>query len=133
MQHPDPMNKKQRLLTIVAMAVFSAIIALHYGRIYPGDYPHTTPMVDYYKTPATPDELLTLPKNKLLPDFGQPGDRVVYYVQRPKHWELQHYWEIPGWIVDAKRPAIKDVRMPLFVLAVFYAGFFFILATPRAK
>jgi len=28
-------------------------------------------------------------------------------------------------------PGIKDVRMPLFALAVFYAGLFFILATPK--
>ena len=37
-----------------------------------------------------------------------------------------------GWYLDRK-PVIRDVRMPLLTLAVFYAGLFFILATPSAK
>jgi hypothetical protein len=34
---------------------------------------------------------------------------------------------------DPAYPGIKDVRMPLFVLAVFYAGLFFILGPDKNK
>jgi hypothetical protein len=74
------MNKQRKILTVVALAVFGAIILLHYGRV----------------------ELYHLGR----PDFGL---------------HLNHH------------EVIKDVRMPLFVLTVFYAGLFFILATPGSS
>jgi hypothetical protein len=68
------MNKKQKILTIVALAVFGAIIFFH-----------------YYSFDRWPTPYLT------------------------------------------GIPAIDDVRLLIFALTVFYAGLFFILATPRAK
>ena len=64
------MNKYQKILTIVALVVFSAIIALHY---YDLDVPC-------------------------------------------------YYYNIPQWGTISLIDKIKDVRMPLFVLGVLYAG-----------
>jgi hypothetical protein len=114
------MNRRQKILTIVALAAFSVIIALPYGRVYPGDYPHTSPEVYHYKSPMTAEEFLDAP-------LGEKPHEV----QRVKHWTLQHHWESPRWIATTVSPAIEDVRMPLFALVVFYTGFFFLLATPR--
>jgi hypothetical protein len=69
------MNKKQKILTAVALAVFSAIILLHY---------------------------------------------------------VNHSWGYGlGLLYFSSHGLIKDVRMPLFVLAVFYTGLFFLLAKKR--
>ena len=76
------MNKKQKILTIVALAVFGVIIFLHY----------------YDPTEAIFYEKL----------FGG----------------VQH---------GTAHPAIFDVHMPLFVLAVFYAGLFFLLQNKRGS
>ena len=59
------MNKKQKILTMVALAVFSVIVALHYGSIYFGDFPHTSPQAWPYQT----------------------SDRVWHV----KHWHLAHH------------------------------------------
>jgi hypothetical protein len=50
-------------------------------------------------------------------------------------WPCYHpsYTSDPGWWGLWPWPLIRDVRMPLFVLAVFYAGFFFILGPSRGK
>jgi hypothetical protein len=68
------MNKKRKVLTIAALAVFSVIIWLHYG----------------------------------------PTKR-------------SHYYGFYGETV------IRDVRLPLFTLAVFYAGLFFIFGPSATK
>jgi hypothetical protein len=70
-------NKKQKILTIVALPVFSAIIVLHCHSL----------------------------------DFHDP----------------------PYVISNSYPPEIEDVRMPLFVLAVFYAGFFFLLSERKPR
>jgi hypothetical protein len=68
-------NKKQKILTIVALAVFSAIIFLHYHSL----------------------------------DLHDP----------------------PYVISNSYPPEIEDVRMPLFILAVFYTGLFFLLSEKK--
>jgi len=69
------MNKKHKILTAVALAVFSAIILLHY---------------------------------------------------------VNHSWGYGlGLLYFSSHGLIKDVRMPLFVLAVFYTGLFFLMAKKR--
>jgi hypothetical protein len=70
------MNKKRKILTVVALAVFGAIIFLHY---------------------CDPSEAIFYEKL-----FGRTQDGYAHRV-------------------------IWDVPMPLFVLAVFYTGLFFIL------
>jgi hypothetical protein len=74
------MNKKQKILTLVALTVFSVIIFLHY----------------YDPSKAIFYEKL----------FGGVQHGTAY-------------------------PAILDVHMPLFVLAVFYAGLSFVLRNQR--
>jgi hypothetical protein len=69
------LNKKQKILTVVALAVFGVIILLH-----------------------------EVTHNDFLP-----------------------MWNIYSWRWSNYRPPIPEVRMPLFVLAVFYAGLFFLL------
>jgi hypothetical protein len=99
------MNKRQKILTIVALAAFAAIIAVHYGSVYFGDYPHTEIRQWHYYT-----------------DFRGP--------QRAEPVISEHHWERPEL---RSTPAIDDVRMPLFVLSVFYTGLFFLMATPKGN
>jgi hypothetical protein len=79
------MNKNRKILTVIALVIFGAIIFFHYFSI------GYTP-VNYYK---------------VVVKFSATGPYLNSY------------------------PGITDVRMPLFVVAVFYTGLFFILATPR--
>jgi hypothetical protein len=65
------LNKKQKILTAVALVIFGAIIGLHYVTFFQGS-----------------------------PELYDP---------------------------ELGRNIVGDVRMPLFVLAVFYAGLFFLL------
>jgi hypothetical protein len=80
-QNRNPINKR-KILTVVAMVAFVAIITLHYyWPVYFYSYYH-------------------------------------YDYRQVLKFEPGHFGNLP---------LIKDVRMPLFVLAVFYAGMFFIL------
>jgi hypothetical protein len=117
------MNKKQKILTVVALTVFAAIIGLHYctGIHYQGPYRILHHMDLEMK------EYAIRQGNKLI--WADAGPDPTY----PNSPELKRVLlEHPGagWYLSS---GIKDVRMPLFALAVFYAGLFFILATPRAK
>jgi hypothetical protein len=93
------MNRRQKILTIVALAMFSAIIFFHYcdPMFHQGDWRWTRA------------------------DGVYSGDS-----HGPVH-KGATVW-------DNGRPLIQDVQMPIFALAVFYAGLFFIPATPaRSK
>ncbi len=96
------MNKKQRILTVVALAVFGLVMIFHCGSTI-------TPFV-----PAHSKEISIQPHI--------PGPKELITVKEPAKWPSL-----------AGGPLFPNVRMPLFVLAVFYAGLFFILATPRGK
>ncbi len=75
------MNKKQKVLTAIALAVFAGIIAGHYS----------------------------LPNGR----YGfYPSDYGWYYLDLSR---------------SGAYGLIPDVRLPIFALAVFYAGLFFIL------
>ena len=49
---------------------------------------------------------------------------LVWHIAAAAHGSANYY---------GPQPVIKDVRMPLFVLAVFYVGLFFVLGTNRTK
>ena len=74
--HATALNKKQKILTAVALTVFGVIIFLHYY---------------------------------------DPSEAIFY---EKLFGGIQH---------GTAHPAIFDVHMPIFVLAVFYAGLFFML------
>ena len=76
------MNRKRKILTLVALAVFSVIIALHYINLNGSDV---------------------------------------------------HYWNDGKRYFPGHAPQIEDIRMPTFVLAVFYAGLFAILGDSKRK
>jgi hypothetical protein len=81
---PQKSLNKQKILTIVALVAFGAIIALHYQEI--------------------------------------------------GYWGTARYWDLGNRNrIYNHETFIKDIRMPLFVLAVFYTGLFFLLATPKVK
>jgi hypothetical protein len=83
-------NKNQKILTIVALAVFGAIIGLHYVAFEP-----------YLK-------------------FRPPS----YQREYPMGRGFSYHFETRTVFNDN---VINDVRIPVFVLAVFYAGLFFVL------
>ena len=76
------MNKKQKILTIIALVVFGVIIFLHYY---------------------------------------DPSEAIFY---EKLFGRIQHGYA---------HKLIWDVRMPLFVLAVFYVGLFFILGEQKPR
>jgi hypothetical protein len=90
------MNKKRKILTIVALGIFAAIIGLHYV----GFYPWLKLQPPTYKSPVVRGSGFT------------------------SHIEMQ---------TVENNNIINDVRMPVFVLAVFYAGLFFILGPTETK
>jgi hypothetical protein len=85
------MNKKRKILTILALVAFGAIIALHYT----------------YSSSVQ----LVIPWNIEVYSGGGKG--------RPPYLSRLVF--------------IEDIRMPLFVLAVFYAGLFFIMGERKAS
>jgi hypothetical protein len=85
------MNKKRKILTVLALVAFSVIIALHY-------------------TPMKYVQLVT-PWNVELYSAGGPGHKPY----------------------SAPLVFLEDIRLPLFVLAVFYAGLFAILGDNKRR
>ena len=119
------MNKKRRILTIVALALFSAIILFHYVRWTVITWPWT--------------EMRDVTTDDISIERIQ-GNKVTILSDRfkrdyPSGYSLWLYKaKIEGPLrFDVGRPAIKDIRMPLFVLAVFYAGLFFILGEQNPR
>src|SRR5438093_3128289 len=149
------MNKKRKILTVVALAVFGAIIFFHYGSI---DYKSAYEKVEYFRDktvkpaswedfkPATPkpfDFVPDKPPKKGTSDIFDdlpdqpPKKRITADEFRKKNL----FAASKGEFVIVEYPAtglylssylgIKDVRMPLLVLAVFYAGLFCILGNKK--
>jgi hypothetical protein len=90
------MNKKRKILTLVALAVFSVLIALHYV----SDYEHS------------------------------------YIADMQYDYEKKEMVAGTGFFVEGvfrRDPKLKDVRLLVFVLAVFYAGLFAILGDNKRK
>jgi hypothetical protein len=90
------LNKKQKILTAVALVVFGVIIALHYVP----DYEHS------------------------------------YVAQRMYDYDKKEFVDGTGFFVEGgfrRDPKLKDVRLPVFALAVFYVGLFFILQDKKTR
>jgi hypothetical protein len=64
--------------------------------------------------------------------IGFVDQRGNFYPYVSKVWRYASGGQPTRYFNDLE-PVIKNIQMPLFVLAVFYAGLFFILATPKAK
>jgi hypothetical protein len=136
------LNKKQKILTMAALSVFSAIIFFHYGSIgiyYSAAHEKTylIPTVgaakqqgDIFDQLVPPDKP---PKKRISADeFNKiPYEARANAIKVPNEWVIVEFPRIGPYPFLGNAP-IKDVRMPLFVLAVFYVGLFFILrdATP---
>jgi hypothetical protein len=102
------MNKKQKILTAVALAAFGAIIFFNYGTIW---YERSYWNSYYTWIPLEP---------------GEPEQSAYAGLKLgPATWT--HY---PGRFRIGD-PGINDVRTPLFVLAVFYVGLFFIFGDEK--
>ena len=148
------MNKKQKVLTIVTLTVFAAIIGLHYVGFEPPGW-RTMTAQEFLEWKASQPA----PKAKAAttdPNRGDIFDQVVAQARKGKYDDLiaaakakaatkfdpstampapsppevEHGWYLKteaGWAL------IEDVRMPLFVLVVFYTGLFFLLQDKRAR
>jgi hypothetical protein len=90
------MNKKRKILTVVALAVFGAII-----------------FFSYYSFDYRPRYLTSQSYSSEFRRWHPTSQRYIPY--------LTSY------------PGIEDVRMPLFVLGVFYVGLFAILGDNKRK
>ena len=86
------MNRKRKILTVVALAVFGAIILSHYSKM------------GWHWVPS-----------------GRAEDGTG-----TSHWRAE-------WVISPSFSMLPDVRMPLFVLAVFYAGLFALLGDSKRK
>ena len=111
------MNKTQKILTILALAAFSAIILLHYGSIgYEVPYTYQTREISH-KPDVSPHNPA---KGKFDPSTAKPLDLE----QLPDQFTTV---ERRGGGLYLGPPFFLDIHMPLFVLAVFYVGLFFML------
>ena len=119
------MNKKQKILTIVALVVFTAIIGLHYVGFEPPGRRLMT-VQEFFAWRASPQgkavDFAHLPGKK----FDATWDTIDF--QRTHSPEIKHGWYLK---TEAYWVIIKDVRLPIFALAVFYAGLLFILGGKR--
>jgi hypothetical protein len=111
------MNKKRKILMVVALAMFSVIIALHYGFItYIPKHNYT--YID-----------------RIGEDFDYHSAHGKVLSRTPSSWgpdteDVKVEW--PGYF-HLGDGLITDVRMPLFVLGVFYVGLFAILGDNKRK
>jgi hypothetical protein len=100
------------------MVVFGAIIELHsYGLPnYSSPYYKQVQVWEPYQRKPWEETYIgkTNPYSDILPKGHYRTESVFIH----GYWWGHRYWE-------------KDVRMPLFVLAVFYTGLFFILGDKR--
>jgi Family of unknown function (DUF6804) len=119
------MNKNRKILTGVALAVFGAVIVLHYGTAihYEGPYRDLSHMsADSIEYAISQGNKLIWKDTRPDPNYPNPDFRKVMFEYPGRGLYLSH--------------GIEDIRIPLFVLAVFYAGLFFILgpsATPKNR
>ena len=125
------MNKQRKILTMVALAVFGAIIGLHYvGFEPPGRRIMTVP--EFLAWRASPQgkavDFRNLPGTE---SYSSSFNFSDIDFQRSNSPEIEHGWYLK--VGDGWYAPIKDVRMPLFVLTVFYAGLFFILGPTATK
>ncbi len=168
------MNKKRKILTVVALALFGVIIFFHYyGPWYDkGNVWHdrmsaaekATAVNRGYKVTVIPrpkfdpDKYLAQKEEEkklgFVPDKGDPYQDLIDAVRgiqkptssgganEPVKGDIfdrlaatteEVTVERPGigYCLTDMYPLIKDIRMPLFVLAVFYVGLFSILGNKK--
>jgi hypothetical protein len=122
------MNKKRKILTVVALAVFAAIIGLHYVGFEPPGQRLMTEQ-EFFAWRASPQgkavDFTNLPDMKFNPEVF---DFTSIDFQRSNSPKIEHGWYLKTGTGSA---LIKDVRLPLFVLAVFYVGLFSILGDKK--
>jgi hypothetical protein len=123
-----PVNKSRKILTMVALAVFGAIILFYYTGWKVIKY--ESPWVNEEGEATSADISIERSHGNRVTILGGPktehypwGDLELYKVKIEGQGR--------GFYVGS--PAIKDVRMPLFVLGVFYAGFFFLLGEQKPR
>jgi len=124
------MNKKRKILTVVAMVVFSAIMLFHYNGW----------MVIKYQRPW--EDVREMPVRSIPGEKSGFGSEVTvldsWYAPPGSYWAGQQMARVHiknrgrGWYRDDEI-VIRDIHMPLFVLAVFYAGLFAILGDNKRK
>jgi hypothetical protein len=117
------MNKKQKILTAVALAAFSAIILLHYGSIgYEFPYTYQTSQILHKPDVSDGSSPHNLTKD---PSTAKPLDPAQFPDQ---FTAIEHR----GGGLYLGPPFFPDIHMPLFVLAVFYVALFFMLRDKAA-
>jgi hypothetical protein len=135
------MNRKRKILTMMALSVFGAIIFFHYWSMdYRPSHEEKEYLVDATEKPWLNDPIVgkgnpSTAKPDVFDDLIPPKRRMTNAEFRKKNalypgnekgeYVIVAYPAAGPYITDY--PGIKDIRVPLFVLAVFYAGFFFIL------
>jgi len=165
------MNKKRKILTLVALAVFGAIILSHYstmgwhwvpsgklreqttwhylapgydltetedgqplyiyneeGKRYLSNDPNAGPYDDLIPKNRRTRTSLKAPKGTIFKDgrIQYPTKTWLPDGTGTSHWRAE-------WVVSPSISMLPDVRMPLFVLAVFYAGLFALLGDNKRK
>jgi hypothetical protein len=126
------MNKQRKILTVVALAVFGAIIGLHYVGFEPPGRRMMT-REEFLAWRATPEgqavDFRNLPGTETWTGFNFSD--IDFQRTSSRSPQIEHGWYLK--VGDEWYIPIKDVRMPLFALAVFYVGLFFILGPSGGK
>jgi hypothetical protein len=120
------MNKSQRVLTIIALAVFVVIGACHYLAWPPILFYDSVKVVDHTEWKhLTGDEIKRYNDPSVL-----PSDEV--WIPVPAY-ASKTYWHPPRFNPRHDYAMVPDVRMPFFMLGVIYAGLFFLLADKKKQ
>ena len=125
------MNKKRKILTVVALVAFGAIILSHYFNYDWRWWWSDVRTANAHAIAIQRDEGNTV--TVLNVSDSRANGETWYTVEvesRPRHGF--HIGPVyPKW--NANQSMLPDVRMPLFVLGVFYAGLFAILGDNKRK
>ena len=106
------MDKKQRVLTVIALVAFVVIGACHYLAF------------ESYKDYSAGKQTLTGPADELFKEMERPGTGKLRTVPS---WD---YRKRLAW-VKSNNAILSDVITPWFMLGVIYVGLFFLLAEKR--
>ena len=116
------MNRKQRVLTIIALIAFVVIGACHHLGWPPMEF-H-----DSHQRAATLEEQVQRRK-EYVQRYDEKSAKAADTIEYFKTVVYQE-WH-PHLMLDD--PAIPDVRVPVFMLGVIYVGMFFLLADRKEK
>jgi hypothetical protein len=124
------MNRKRKILTVVALAVFGAIVGLLFVYFEPARSRPMTSQEFYEWKETQPQEYANWIKTRPFDPMREHALRYKWYNEYDDVHSTGPKVE-DGWYFGVRSASISDFGVALFVLAVFYAGLFAILGDKK--